>query len=367
MEKIKLNIKPDPDFRRITLLFKDKNYIDRVPFYELFADLEIEHEVLMRLDKLEEDEKDFKKGKLFYRSLKDIKKHIKYQYYLGYDYINVSSSNFYKFPRIEWTESQRKEGSRAYVQSSDSIIRNYDDFENYPWPDMKRVDYSNFEKVQNFIPEGMKIIGNFSGMLENVMWLLGFEGISFFLYDKPELVKDTFNQVATRIINYFENLASMDVIGALAMGEDMGFKTGTMLSPDIYRELVFPWHKKLVETVHLYGKPIILHSCGNLFEIMEDIISCGWDGKHSFEDNIKPIWEVKKEYGDRITLLGGFDMDKLCRMNKDEVISHTKFLIKKCSKNGGWALGTGNSVASYINIDNFFTMLEQGYNYNLNI
>ena len=54
-------------------------------------------------------------------------------------------------------------------------------------------------------------------------------------------------------------------------------------------------------------------------------------------------------------------------MEKNEVITHTKFLIDKCSKGGHWALGTGNSVASYIDIDNFLTMLEQGNNYNLNI
>ena len=364
MKKIKLKFKPKPDFNRFLNIFKKEQNVGRVPFYELFADLDIEHKILKRLDKLENEEKEFVKGKLFYKSFKDIKKHIKYQYYLGYDYVNVSSNNFYKFPKIEWAESQNKEGDRAYVQSDISIIKNYADFEKYPWPDMDKVDYSNFEKIQEFIPDGMKIIGNFSGMLENVMWLLGFEGISFLLYEEPKLVEDIFEQVAIRIINYFKNLASMDIVGAIAMGDDMGFKTGTMFSPDTYRKYVFPWHKKLVETVHRYNKPIILHSCGNLSEIMEDIISCGWDGKHSFEDNIKPVWEVKEEYGERISLLGGFDMDKICRMSKDEVIKHTNFLIDKCAKSGGWALGTGNSVASYINIDNFITMLEVSYDHN---
>ncbi|GAH31865.1 unnamed protein product, partial [marine sediment metagenome] len=86
--------------------------------------------------------------------------------------------------------------------------------------------------------------------------------------------------VATRMIEYFDTLATFDVVGALVLGEDMGFKTQTLLSPEVYREYLFPWHAKLVKAVHTHGKPIILHSCGNLREIMDDIIDCGWDAKH---------------------------------------------------------------------------------------
>ena len=81
-------------------------------------------------------------------------------------------------------------------------------------------------------------------------------------------------------------MASIDVVGALTLGDDMGFKTQTLLSPAVYREYLFPWYRKLVETVHSHGKPIILHACGNLSEVMEDIIGCGWDARHSFEDVI---------------------------------------------------------------------------------
>ena len=169
-----------------------------------------------------------------------------------------------------------------------------------------------------------------------------------------------FEAVATRMIEYFDTLATFDVVGALVLGEDMGFKTQTLLSPEVYREYLFPWHAKLVKVVHTHGKPIILHSCGNLREIMDDIIDCGWDAKHSFEDEIEPVWEAKQRYGDRIALLGGFDMNKLCLMSEGEVRQHTRFLIEKCSPGGGWALGTGNSVPSYVPTNNFLAMLEEG-------
>ena len=93
---------------------------------------------------------------------------------------------------------------------------------------------------------------------------------------------------------------------------------------------------------------------------MEDIIACGWDARHSFEDAIEPVWEAKARWGGRIALLGGFDMDKLCRMSVREVRRHTRLLIERCAPGGGWALGTGNSVANYVPVENFLAMLGEG-------
>ena len=117
----------------------------------------------------------------------------------------------------------------------------------------------------------------------------------------------------------------------------------------------------IVDAVHENGKPIILHSCGNLSEVMEDILDCRWDAKHSYEDAILPAWEMKATHGDRIAVLGGFDLDKICRMTEPEVRNHTRFLIDNCAAGGGWALGTGNSVANYVPVSNFLAMLEEGF------
>ena len=277
---------------------------------------------------------------------------------LGYDYVNSGGRGFC-FPRNEWAKPS--EGGREYALAGSHTIGSRKDFERYPWPEMSQVDYSPLETITGVLPEGMGVIAGHSGVLENVMWLLGYEGISYLVHDDERLVIDMFEAVAIRIATYLETCASFDSVGAVQMGEDMGFKTQTMLSPDMYRKYLFPWHKRIVDAAHRHDKPIILHSCGNLSNVMEDIIDCGWDAKHSFEDQIEPVWEAKSKYGDRIALLGGFDMDKISRMSEGAVREHTRFLIDRCASGGGWALGTGNSVADYVPVGNFLTMLEEGY------
>jgi uroporphyrinogen decarboxylase len=59
--------------------------------------------------------------------------------------------------------------------------------------------------------------------------------------------------------------------------------------------------------------------------------------------------------------MGGFDMNKLCRSSEKDVRKHTRMLIERCAPGGGWALGTGNSVANYVPVKNFLAMVEEGH------
>ena len=119
-----------------------------------------------------------------------------------------------------------------------------------------------------------------------------------------------------------------------------------------------------MEIVHAHNKPFLLHSCGNLARIMDDLIDdVGIDAKHSFEDVIMPVAEAKRRWGDRVAILGGVDMDYLCRHSEEEVRSYTRDVIEACAPGGGYALGTGNTIANFIPIRNFVAMLLEGARY----
>lgn len=352
---MRLPMDPCPDFTRLERVLRREGEPDRVPLYELFTQLT--DPVLQRLG-LWEDTRDPALAEPV-REERQRRNQLTYALSLGYDYVGVGGRGF-GFPMAERPVGTTPSGDRAYLKGDTHTIATRKDFEAYPWPDMKRVDYAPLDDAARNMPKGMKGIAGFCGILEIPMWLLGYEGISLLLCDDPELVRDVFDAAASRIVEYLGACAAHPAVGAVQMGDDMGYKTQTLLSPDVLRRYVFPWHRRLVEAVHARGKPIILHSCGNLSEVMEDIIDCGWDARHSFEDQIEPVWEAKERWGDRIALLGGFDIDKIARMTEPQVREHTRFLIGRCAPGGGWALGTGNSVATYVPVDNFLAMIEEG-------
>jgi uroporphyrinogen decarboxylase len=94
---------------------------------------------------------------------------------------------------------------------------------------------------------------------------------------------------------------------------------------------------------------------------MDDIIDyVGVDAKHSFEDTITPIEEAYRLWGDRVAILGGFDMDKLCRAGVDEVRAYTRELVTNLGK-GNYALGSGNTIADYVPVENYLAMLDEGW------
>jgi uroporphyrinogen decarboxylase len=95
---------------------------------------------------------------------------------------------------------------------------------------------------------------------------------------------------------------------------------------------------------------------------MDDLIDeVGIDAKHSYEDIIMPVTEAKALYGRRIAILGGFDVDRLCRSTEPEIRDYVDLLIDRVGQDGGYALGSGNSIADYVPLDHYLTMLEQGW------
>ena len=334
---------PDPDFGRFLKAVRRQGEPDRVPFVELGADAEIMEALLGE-------------------PADTVEQQIRFWHALGYDYASVKA-------RLPWVRLRDRaldpaalpHAQREWVNTHATAYTTRSEFEAFPWPRPQDVDYSDIETAVRIVPDGMGVLGRVSGVLENAMFTLGFQGFAYMLADDPDLARDTVDTVGTLLLNVVETLASIGGVGAIFFGEDMGFKTATMLSPAAMRELIFPWHRRIVAAAHAQGKPILLHSCGNLRGIMDDILATGWDARHSYEDAIQPITEAKALYGHRIAVLGGIDMDLLARGSEQAVRARVRQVVEACAPGGGFALGTGNTVANYIPLANYLAMLDEGW------
>lgn len=348
MPGVELSFEPSPDWRRLAGTLRLEGEPDRVPFFELFADQPIMEAVVGREFPLRSADP----GKAKERAEALAEFHLR----AGYDYLGDGC--LYSFPR---RENEAAGDGRSFVNTKVSTIADRADFEAYEWPEVRDEHFLPVEAALKTLPAGMKMkpLGP-GGVLENVMWLMGYEPLSYALADDERLVEQMFEAVGSRLVQVFTRFAGFEGTEFINLGDDMGFKTQTMLPPDLMRRHVFPWQKKIVEAVHAAGKIAVLHACGNLGAVMDDIIACGWDAKHSFEDVIMPVAEVKRRWGERIAVCGGLDVDKICRLSPREVRAYTRGMIRECAPGGGWCLGTGNSVADYVPLANYAAMLEAG-------
>lgn len=174
------------------------------------------------------------------------------------------------------------------------------------------------------------------------------------------------NKEAARLPLYEHNVSPeviKEITGkdlpSLYEGDDMGYKCSTLLSPTDTKERILPEYKPIVDLVHSYNKPFLLHSCGKIFDVMDDLIEkVGIDAKHSNEDQIAafPVWVEK--YGDKIGNFGGIDVDVICNYSKPELKEYFLDIIEKCKNHGGIAVGTGNSIPAYVPADKYLNMIE---------
>ncbi len=287
---------------------------------------------------------------------------IEFWYRMGYDFVRLELSlPFHEHHLLTKDTAPRSEGDRAWADEHSGTVMTWENFEKYQWPRVEEADFSPYEYVDSHLPDGMGIMTSHAGgICEHLTWIMSYEGLCLALYDAPDLVEAVCERLGTLMESYYERLLKLENLIALFPGDDMGFRTATLISPDDLRKYILPWHRRFAKMAHARGVPYFLHSCGNVGAIMEDLIGyVGIDGKHSFEDVILPASESHSRYGDRIATLGGVDVHILSNAEPEDVRKYVRNLINACAPTGRFAIGSGNSIPSYVSAENYLTMLDE--------
>ncbi|HHW49191.1 MAG TPA: hypothetical protein GXX14_11350 [Clostridiaceae bacterium] len=282
------------------------------------------------------------------------------------NYNNFFKEMGYDTVSFECTIRAVMPGSGALDKHIPGAIRNRSDFEKYPWdsvPQLYFEKYSGyFQLLSEEMPEGMKAVGGpGNGVFECVQDVVGYMDLCYIMADDPDLYDDLFNAVGSMMYKIWEQFMERfsDAYAVLRFGDDLGFKTSTLLPPEHIKTKIIPWYKKIIELVHSYNKPFLLHSCGKIIDVMDDLINVAKiDAKHSNEDIIAPISFWIDNYGDRIGIFGGIDTDVLCEKNEDEIKEYTKQVISCAARAKGFALGSGNSIPDYVPAKGYLAMVE---------
>lgn len=271
----------------------------------------------------------------------------------GYDYATLPA---WLLPLRFPIEEQHRGASIS--QNEGAVIDDRASLEAYPWPRVEAADYRLVEDVAEHLPPGMKLMGmGPSGVLENVINLVGYERLCYALADGEDWIEEVFVRVGERLVEHYRLLAAQPTIGFCISNDDWGFNSQTLLSPPLMRRLVFPWHRRIVAAVHAAGKPVALHSCGNFRAIIEDVIALGFDARHSYEDKIVAVEEAYQTWGDRIAILGGIDVDFICRSSPEAVYRRSRAMLERSAERGAYALGTGNSVPEWVPVAGYLAMI----------
>jgi uroporphyrinogen decarboxylase len=369
--RIEKPFKKEPDFEHFRKVLLRETTEGPVPIVELLVDLEIMQEATGMQSPIESwvdfanmteemDPAAMEAG----IELMDLT--IAFHKAVGYDYVPMTPLVPLKKTAWNRKENPLQGGKvRGWQEEHSGLITTREAFDTYSWPAMEEISILPIEYTADKIPAGMKQMIFCNGIFEELRNLMGFETMAIKSIEEPGLLVDILENLTVLTERAVDMATAHPNTGAVFYGEDMGFNQGTMLHPDFFREHVLPRHKRIAHACHGNGKPFVFHSCGKIEALLEDLIEeVGIDALHSFQDNITPIEEMHKRYGDRISLLGGVDVDLLARGSTDDVRARARQILEACAPSGGIMLGSGNSVTNYCKIENYYAMIDETRKWN---
>jgi uroporphyrinogen decarboxylase len=189
--------------------------------------------------------------------------------------------------------------------------------------------------------------------------LVGFERLSYLVYDDPALVEMMMDDRADLILLMLDALFEVTTFDWFCFWEDMAYKNGPMISPALFRKLMMPRYKRITDFLHKHGVDIIfVDSDGDLSLLIPLWLESGINGMWPFEvQSGMDVVKLRKEYGKELLMIGGLDKRELAKDKKaieDEILKKVPFLIEI----GGYIPRPDHHIPPDVSYDNYQYFME---------
>jgi uroporphyrinogen decarboxylase len=344
---------PRPDFERYMIALHGGEP-DRVPLGDWHVDRSLKRRFLGRDMRTVEDEVDF-------------------YYQAGFDYVPLFMGLItwpYGPAQSASGARERKEATgeksgREWACEHEGIITNWEQFEKYKWPTIDDFQFTKWEECDRLLPKGMKSVAVLGRIFTSVWLYMGAAVFFNALERNEELVAAIFDKIGNlqyqtllRIVECSSN------VGAVLSNDDCAHNTGLLIHPKYLRKYMFPWYKKFGDICRNKGWGFIFHSDGEITEIMEDIIECGFHGFHPVQPKAMDIVETKKKWGNRLCLLGNINLDSTLTMGSPEDVRAEVFeRIATVGPGGGFMVASSNSITDYVPFENMKAMFDATFEF----
>jgi len=188
------------------------------------------------------------------------------------------------------------------------------------------------------------------GFYETSQKLRGYENIACDMLVDIEFVTALYDRLLELQRRYFKNYIEnvSPYAQVICYADDLGMQDRLQISPETYREVIKPYHKKIFDYVHsLADIKIMLHCCGAVSDIINDLIEVGVDILNPVQIRAKGMEpeKLKRDFGDRIVFWGGVDEQELLpHGTPEQVRAEAQMLKRVLGRDGGFVLAPGHCI-----------------------
>ena len=196
-------------------------------------------------------------------------------------------------------------------------------------------------------------------LLERAFNLRGMAELMKDIFDHPEFV----GELLDRILEYGWEIARQILdfdVDAVKINDDYGDQRGIMLGAERWRKLIKPRIASLCERIKKNRKDvdIILHSDGNITDIMPDIVEMGITAINPMQPEVMDILNLKRRFGDEVSFIGGMSTQETLPFGSaDDVLAEARMLVRELGKEGGFILSPGIIVQEDVPMENILAFI----------
>jgi uroporphyrinogen decarboxylase len=226
----------------------------------------------------------------------------------------------------------------------------------YHVPDINKVSGALIERFRNHTD--FYIIGQIGGPVSMLDEAFGMEDFMIYALTNTREIR-----ILSEKIMEFEIAKAKLFIDsgahAVIVADDIAFNSGVFLPPHVMQEIAYPFYRQAVNEIKKYKQvPVLFHSDGDLNNVMDTIVSVGYDGLQSLQPSAgMDIAQLKHDYGDELCLIGNIDLNYIMTMAPPEEVAATvRKTIDSAAPGGGFILSTCNTLVDAIPTENALAM-----------
>ena len=292
-------------------------------------------------------------------------------YEIGFDGVGVQYIPFIFESQTEMTDIFGKRhkirdiDGNPYPDYYGGYIKNRDDWEKYPKPDMKE-EYKTAKKFYKGVLRKCKDIKDdiciiaqnaLTSVFPPVWQGMGMNNFARALKNDPKLIEERFRFCTDFVLTVFRAYSDCGAKIFLE-GGDIAHKGGPMMSPKYFNKYLLPRYQEVSEAIHDWGGKYILHTDGDITSQLDFIVESGFDGLQCLEPPWVDPYLVKKKVGDKLCLSGNIDTKHiLVDATKQEVKQAVANAINAMGKGGGFMISPANFHPN-ITVDRLKWMIE---------
>jgi uroporphyrinogen decarboxylase len=258
--------------------------------------------------------------------------------------------------------------TRAEEAAVQSTVYDVEDFKERVEPfldinDPRRLCSPNspFRKYlkQNITDLGERflVLASLRGPYVYCVSLCGMKRLLSSMVKNPGFVKYMIDKISKFTSEASKSLIDLGVDG-LFLREDMAYKNGPFFSPQAYKNLIMPGHRRIFTTYRRRGLPAVLHCDGDFKPLISYLIRAGVSAIQPLEVNAgMDVRELKPKYGDEIAFFGNIDKNMLSG-TLEQVRQEVMSKIEVACPGGGYVIGSDHSVPSTVPLQNYEYMIK---------